>query len=313
MKSKDKQGKTDWSKGRWRKAIVEQRKYLWFPEAIEKYASWMGLKPGMTAIDVGCGLGYLGYTYWPYFGKGGRYIGVDKSDKLLKDAEEGAKVWARSGKAEFKIGDAYNLPFECGFADWVMCQTLLMHLEKPEEAIKEMIRVLKPGGLFMCKEPDNLSVGLSRQYFSAYEFSYEDFILQAKINLTLHEGRKKLGRGDQSIGNKIPHMLSELGMREIDIRMNERVHFLEPPYESEEQKHLLKTLIKQHTNEKDKKFWIEQGRVEFEAGGGNLADYDRWIEIMDKFLAAARKQYKDGTFACCTGMYFFIIKARKPK
>jgi ubiquinone/menaquinone biosynthesis C-methylase UbiE len=313
MKSKNKQDKADWSKGRRRRAIVEQRKYLWYPEAIEKYASWLGLKPGMTAIDVGCGLGYLGYTYWPYFGKGGRYIGVDKSEKLLKDAEKGAKVWARGGKAEFKMGDAYKLPFEGGFGDWVMCQTLLMHLEKPKEALKEMIRVLKPGGLFMCKEPDNLSAGLSRQFFSAYEFSHDDFILQAKINLTLHEGRKKLGRGDQSIGNKIPHMLSELGMRGIDIRMNERVHFLEPPYESEEQKQLLKILIKQHTNEKDKKYWIEQGREEFKAGGGNLADYDRWIEIMDKFLAAARKQYKDGTFACCTGSYFYIIKARKPR
>ena len=41
---KDKRDKTDWGKGSWRKAIVEQRKYLWLPEAIEKYASWMGLK-----------------------------------------------------------------------------------------------------------------------------------------------------------------------------------------------------------------------------------------------------------------------------
>lgn len=313
MKSKNKQDKTDWGKGRWRKAIVEQRKYLWFPEAIEKYASWMGLKQGMIAIDIGCGLGYLGYTYWPYFGKGGRYIGVDRSKSLLEDAANGAKAWAQGGNAEFKIGDAYNLPFENDLGDWVMCQTLLMHLEKPKEAIKEMIRVLKPGGLFMCKEPDNLSASLSRHFFSAYQFGHEDFILYAKICLTANEGRKKLGRGDQSIGNKIPHMLSELGMREIDIRMNERVHFLEPPYETEEQRHLLKMLIKQHTDEKEKKYWTEQGREEFEAGGGNPVDYDRWVKLMDKFRAAAKKQYHDGKFACCGGEYFYIIKARKPK
>jgi ubiquinone/menaquinone biosynthesis C-methylase UbiE len=312
MKDRSKSGKIDWGKGRRRRAIVEQRKYLWFPEAIEKYALWMGLKQGMTAIDVGCGLGYLGYTYWPYFGKGGRYIGVDKSKSLLKDAADSAKAWARGGHAEFKIGDAYNLPFENDFGDWVMCQTLLMHLEKPEKALEEMIRILKPGGLFMCKEPDNVSVTLTRHFFSAYQFSQEDFFLQAKVHLTINEGRKKLGRGDESIGNKIPHMLSELGMREIDIRMNERVHFLEPPYESEEQKHLLKILRKQHADEKEKKYWIEQGREEFIAGGGNPADYDRWIELMDKFRAAAKKQHQEGKFACCAGKYFYIIKARKP-
>jgi SAM-dependent methyltransferase len=313
MKSEVKQDKTDWSKGRWLKAIVEQRKYLWFPEAIEKYASWMGLKQGMTAIDVGCGLGYLGYTYWPYFGKGGRYIGVDKSKTLLKNAANGAKTWARGGDAEFKIGDAYNLPFESGFADWIMCQTLMMHLEKPKEAIKEMIRVLKPGGLFMCKEPDNLSVAISRHFYSAFQFSHEDLILQTKIQLTINDGRIKLGRGDQSIGNKIPHILSELGMRQIDIRMNERVHFLEPPYESKEQKNLLKIVRTQHTDEKEKKYWNERNREEFEAGGGDPADYKHWIKLMDKFRAAVKKQYDRKEYVCCAGKYFYIIKARKPK
>jgi len=313
MQSKKRQRKADWSKGSRRKAIVEQRKFLWFPESIKNYASWMGLRQGMTAIDVGCGLGYLGYTYWPYFGKRGRYIGVDKSKKLLKDAKNSAKEWARGGKAEFKIANAYTLPFKDDFADWVMCQTLLMHLERPKEAIKEMIRILRPGGLFICKEPDNLSAALSRHFFSAFQFSDKEVILQSKVQLAINEGRKKLGRGDHSIGNKIPHMLNDLGMKEIDIRMNERVHFLEPPYESEEQKHLLQMMKRQIADEKMKEYWIEYARKEFEAGGGSPADYNRWIKLMDKFRAAAKTQYDHDEFAYCAGMYFYIIKARKPK
>jgi SAM-dependent methyltransferase len=266
----------------------------------------------MTAVDVGCGLGYLGRTYWRYFGKAGCYIGIDKSAELLKTAAESAKEWAKGGKTEFKIGDAYNLPLESDFADWVMCQTLLMHLENPKKAIEEMIRILKPGGLFMCKEPDNLSAALSRHFLSAYQFSDEDFFLQAKIHLTTNEGRKKLGRGDQSIGNKIPYMLGELGMREIGIRMNERVHFVQPPYESEEQQHRLKMMMKQHMDKGEREYWIKEGREEFKAGGGNLADYTRWIKLMDRFRAAAKKQYEKGEFACCAGSFFYIIKARKP-
>lgn len=66
----------DWSKRPLRQMLVEQRKFLWPEDTVAKLAAWMGLRPGMTAVDVGCGLGYLGYTYWPYFGKGGRYFGV---------------------------------------------------------------------------------------------------------------------------------------------------------------------------------------------------------------------------------------------
>jgi SAM-dependent methyltransferase len=313
VKNINKQKKPDWSKGHWYKAIVEQRKFLWSPHAVKFFASWMELKQGMTAVDVGCGLGYLGYTYWPYFGKEGHYIGVDQSEKLLKEAKKGARIWARGGDAEFKVGDAYNLPFDDNYADWVMCQTLLMHLENPDEAIREMIRILKPGGLLMCKEPDNLSAILGKHFNSAYQFTDEDHLLQAGIQLAINRGRIKLGRGDQSIGNKIPHILSRMGMREIDVRMNEQTHFLEPPYESEEQKHLLKILKRQHSDTKEDKYWIKQSQEELLAGGGDVKDFRRWLRLMKKFHAAAAKQHKRNEYASCSGRCFFIIKARKPK
>lgn len=57
--------KIDWSKGRWKEMLIEQRKFMWHKDTIDKLAVWLELKPGMTAVDVGCGLGNLGYTYWP--------------------------------------------------------------------------------------------------------------------------------------------------------------------------------------------------------------------------------------------------------
>ena len=76
----------DWAKGIWRKNLFGPRRFMWSPDAVDNYAAWMDLNQGMTAVDVGCGLGYLGYTYWPYFGQGGTYIGIDKSDDLLSEA-----------------------------------------------------------------------------------------------------------------------------------------------------------------------------------------------------------------------------------
>ncbi len=172
--------KIDFSEKCWKEMLVYQRKFLWLEDTLDKLVAWLGLKPGMTAVDVGCGLGYLGYTYWSYFGKGGIYFGVDISLKLVQDAAKAAKEWAVNGKASFVAGDAYKLPFPDDFADLVMCQVLLIHLEKPELALAEMVRVAKPGGLIMCKEPDNLSAALAWGYSSTPALDLEEELLLKK-------------------------------------------------------------------------------------------------------------------------------------
>ena len=234
--SQDNKKKTDWSKGRHREILVWQRRQMWFEDTIERLAKWMNLTPGMTAVDIGCGLGYLGCTYWRYFGRGGHYIGVDIAPKLLKDAVQTSKLWAIDGKASFAAGDAYNLPFPDNFADWIMCQTLMIHLEKPLPALSEMVRVVKPGGLILCKEPDNLRPTLLRAYSSLPEYDIEEQLLVHKVNLIANKGRIKLGRGDSGIAPKIPHMLGELGIDDIDVRVRDRVPFVEPPYKTADQR-----------------------------------------------------------------------------
>ena len=163
--------------------LIDQRKFMWHQDTVDKLAVWLGLVPGMTAVDVGCGLGNLGYTYWHYFGEGGHYFGVDTSSELIREATEAAKEWATGGETKFVVGDAYKLPFPDNFADWVMCQTLLMHLEKPELTLAEMVRVAKPGGLIMCIEPDNLSTSLAKPCWSIPELDIEEELLIKKVYL----------------------------------------------------------------------------------------------------------------------------------
>ncbi len=131
MKHKDRR---DWSEKDLKKHIVDQRKYLWRESTIERVASWLDLRSGITAVDVGCGLGYLGWTFWRHYGSGSSYIGVDCSIKLLREAQEIQSEWSGGGSAYFANGSAYSLPLPDECADWTMCQTLLMHLEFPENA-----------------------------------------------------------------------------------------------------------------------------------------------------------------------------------
>ena len=199
--------KIDWSDDRWKEMLVNQRKFMWREDTLAVLAKWLGIRPGMTAVDVGCGLGYLGYTYWPFFGAGGRYFGIDKSHKLLQDATEAAKEWATDGEVRFVTGDIYRIPLPDGIADWVMCQVVMIHLKDPELALSEMVRVAKPGGLVTCIEPDNLSNALTNAYWSVPEFSIEDQLLRKKVTLICNKGRIKLGRGDDNIAPRIPKMI----------------------------------------------------------------------------------------------------------
>ncbi|MCP4230984.1 MAG: methyltransferase domain-containing protein [bacterium] len=312
MNAKD--NKINWSDECWREKLEAPRKYLWREDTLDMLARWMGLHPGMTAVDVGCGLGYLGFTYWRYFGEGGAYFGVDENSELLSDARVAAGDWALGGTARFLKGDAYYLPFPDGFADWTMCQTLLMHLEKPEETLAEMVRITKPGGLILCKEPDNLSSRLELGYSSLPDVNLEDDILDLKIALLCYRGRIKLGLGDEAIGTKLPLMMKRLDLVDVDARINDRVYRLEPPYQEPEQEHRLKQILKAiEKHDENREYWIERGREMYVAAGGNPEDVDEAAALGDENILVVEKQIKEMEYYACGSGPFYVVKGMKPE
>ena len=307
----------DWSENHLKKMIIEQRKHLWREDTIQMYSRWMGLQQGMTVVDVGCGLGYLGWTFWEYFGKKGRYFGLDQSSALLEEADTLSRDWAHGGIASFQQGDAYKLPYPDNFADWTMCQTLLMHLEFPEKALSEMVRVTKPGGLIMCNEPDNLSASMMVADFSENNVD-DDYIIQHhKMMMTWARGRKKLGFGDYSIAVKIPMMMHEIGLVGIDSRCNDTCNFVQPPYETPSQKYNVE-MAKKHLEEDEegRQRFRQEFRAFFLAGGGSLSSYYRYIRRTDQISEEYKEMHKrnlgNGTWYRSWGASsFFCIKGRK--
>jgi ubiquinone/menaquinone biosynthesis C-methylase UbiE len=315
----DKAGR-DWSEKDLKKHIIEARKYLWRESTIERIASWLNLKNGITAVDIGCGLGYLGWTFWPHFGIDSRYIGVDCSIKLLREAQEISPEWSEGGMAFFTNGSTYSIPLPDECADWVMCQTLLMHLEFPEDAMNEMIRITKPGGVIMCMEPDNISSSLSMVSNSVYSLSIKEKLEQFKIQLIWAEGRKKLGRGDWGIGTRVPKMMADQGLMNIDSLYNDSPRFIHPPYETEVQKY---SIEKMPENIKDKdedtrKLLRKEYKDCFLAGGGSLSAFYRYKkkseEKQEKYEPLILEQLENKTYYCgIAGSHFFCIRGFKPK
>ena len=299
--------------------IIDQRKFMWEPEYVALIAKWVGFKPGQTVVDVGCGLGYLGTLYWPHFGKNGKYCGVDVSPKLVAQAKKLSHNWAKSGETEFKIGDAYKLPYPDKFVDVVMCQTLLMHLSDPQKAVNEMYRILKPGGTVLCKEPDNLSWSLQHALTSLPELSMEDELFFRKIDFIYTQGRANLGQGFFNAAPRVPLWLKAAGFSQIDAKNASQASLGVPPYETPRQKHEIaekKESIRKSKDPSYKKQAKEHFKKTFFAGGGTKSDYDKYLKLRKKHGPRKKlyeQQIKNGSYYWFNARQLFAIKGSKPK
>lgn len=302
----------DWTDPRWKEMLVFQRRTLMREDTIEKLAAWMGLRQGMTVVDVGCGLGYLGYTYWPYFGKGGWYIGVDREGRLIRETRRASREWATAGRADFVTGNVYNMPIPDNIADWVICQTLMEHLAEPEKALAEMIRIAKPGGIIVCQEPDQVSTLWGNYYSSLTELDVEDILLLARIAILFNKGRMMLGLGDWAVGSKMPHMMVKQGLDEVDVRINDRVLFLEPPYEGTLKQHQLDNIKKQNLDRERRAALMDKMEECFLAGGGKPDDYARYRKISDRQIDELRRQIEARSYYICASGDIYFSRGRKP-
>jgi SAM-dependent methyltransferase len=115
------------------------------------------VKAGDRVLDVGCGTGVVAITAARL---GAKASGLDLTAELLERARENARISQVS--VEFHDGDAENLPFADGSFDAVMSQFGHIFAPRPEVAIVEMLRVLRPGGtIAFATWPPELYVGRS--------------------------------------------------------------------------------------------------------------------------------------------------------
>lgn len=108
---------------------------------LESYAGRLGDLAGKRVLDIGCGLG--GKTV-AYAEAKARVTGVDLSAENIAKCSVFAR--ARGVEAVFVAGDAERLPFAAGSFDVVIANDSLEHFANPEGALRELARVLAPGG-----------------------------------------------------------------------------------------------------------------------------------------------------------------------
>jgi SAM-dependent methyltransferase len=97
-------------------------------------------------LDVGCGVGMTP----AYLAKnvGCRVTGVDLREGMIARATERAEREDLNELLDFRVADASALPFEDDRFDVVMCESVLALVEDQPQVLREILRVLKPGGRF---------------------------------------------------------------------------------------------------------------------------------------------------------------------
>jgi ubiquinone/menaquinone biosynthesis C-methylase UbiE len=107
----------------------------------EEFVKRTPIRPGMKVLDVACG---TGNTAIPAARAGASVTGVDIATNLLEQARQRAA--AENVRADFREGDAEELPFDDQQFDVVITMFGAMFAPRPERVAAELLRVCKPGG-----------------------------------------------------------------------------------------------------------------------------------------------------------------------
>ena len=122
------------------------------------------VKAGDRVLDIACGTGVVSITAARM---GAAVTGLDLTPELVQRARENAHI--SQVEVEFHEGDAESLPFADSSFDIVLSQFGHIFAPRPEVAISEMLRVLKPGGTIAFSTwPPELYVGRSMALMSKY-------------------------------------------------------------------------------------------------------------------------------------------------
>jgi ubiquinone/menaquinone biosynthesis C-methylase UbiE len=291
----------------------EQRDFWWNRDFLDLMAVRWRLQEASSLADIGCGLGHWSRLLYPYLRQPATLAGVDREPRWVAEAPQHFRRVFPQVEPElisFHQGDATKLPLADNSFEVVTCQTLLMHLPHPVEALREMLRVLRPGGLLICVEPSNLWNYMPFTSLTEDE-PVEVLVRRFEFWLRQHRGRIAAGRGNHNLGDLLPGLFAELGLSDVTVYQADRPGFLFPPYDTPAQKALIEQ-DQQWKNSETGPWDRDDLRRLVLRGGGSEAFFETaFAEVIEKFRNE-QDAISAKMFHAASGGINYLVSARKP-
>ena len=131
---------------------------------------WLAPRPGQKLLDVAGGTGDISFRFLERAGHGHATV-LDLTEPMLVEGRKRAEAGQMADSLDWVVGDAMALPFEDNMFDVYTISFGIRNVTRPQEALNEAFRVLRPGGRLMVLEFSQIPNDLMQKVYDLYSFN----------------------------------------------------------------------------------------------------------------------------------------------
>ncbi|WP_372837428.1 ubiquinone/menaquinone biosynthesis methyltransferase, partial [Puniceibacterium confluentis] len=131
---------------------------------------WLAPRAGQKLLDVAGGTGDISFRFLKRAGSGHATV-LDLTEPMLVEGRKRAEAEAMAASLDWIVGDAMALPFEDNTFDVYTISFGIRNVTRPQEALNEAYRVLKPGGRLMVLEFSQIPNPAMQWAYDRYSFN----------------------------------------------------------------------------------------------------------------------------------------------
>jgi len=131
---------------------------------------WLAPRPGQKLLDVAGGTGDISFRFLDRAGHGHATV-LDLTEPMLIEGRKRAEADQKAESLDWVVGDAMALPFADNSFDVYTISFGIRNVTRPQDALNEAFRVLRPGGRLMVLEFSQIPNDLMQKVYDLYSFN----------------------------------------------------------------------------------------------------------------------------------------------